>query len=104
VTGSNPTSEQFFVPFAIVHSCSSGFIGGDLLAWVAVFWHVQHVDLLGNCVDIHPESNAEACGCGQKPRRIVIVATTAEGTCTVLWFVSIAEYWYKVEAGVQYGL
>ena len=35
---------------------------------------------------------------------IVIVATTAEGTCTVIWFVSIAEYWSKVEAGVQYGL
>ena len=30
---------------------------------------VQHVDLLGNCVDIHPDSNAEACGCGHKPRR-----------------------------------
>jgi hypothetical protein len=35
---------------------------------------------------------------------IVIVATTAEGTWTVIWFVSIAEYWSKVEAGVQYGL
>ena len=35
---------------------------------------------------------------------LVIAATTAEGTCTVIWFVSIAEYWSKVEAGVQYGL